>query len=113
MPNDIEIEETERGVYVVDDEEYDDFDNAVDALASEDVDEELGEVDGFGYYALLLGVRVKYLNERPKTVSFIVMTDSQGFHDATEYESESAAREAWRRLEQEESDFYDDDQRHD
>jgi len=48
-------------------------------------DDELGEVDGFGWYALVHG----------KRWSWIVHEDSQGFFDYGEYESKSEAISNW------------------
>jgi hypothetical protein len=62
-------------------------------------DEDLGEVDSFGWYGLLIHVYGK-----GKMKSYIVHEDSYGFFDYTEYNKESALT-AWAKLEAEYEEF--------
>lgn len=58
---------------------------------------ELGEVDCFGYYSLLLNVRTLEGEKH-----FIVSEDNAGFFSiAEEYNDEKEARDAWETLEEE------------
>ena len=70
------------------------------------IDAELGDVEGFGWYGLIVEISPK------DTVicalwgkSFIVHEDNQGFFDYTEYETEKTAREDWEALESDYDDY--------
>ena len=59
-------------------------------------DSELGDVEGFGWYALI--TNVKEIKGNP---SFIVHADNVGFFDYASYNSESDAKTNWDRIESE------------
>jgi hypothetical protein len=61
-------------------------------------DESLGEVDGFGWYALIHG----------KRWSWIVHEDSQGFFDYDQYKSKMEAVSVWCDIQDDYDDFIDD-----
>jgi len=60
------------------------------------VDEELGEVDGFGWYGLF---------DRGKKKSYIVSEDNQGFFDYAEFSSGKAAKQQWKKIEAEYEEY--------
>lgn len=55
------------------------------------VDEELGDVQGFGWYGLF---------DRGKKKSYIVSENNQGFFDYAEFTNGAAARKQWAKIEQ-------------
>lgn len=59
-------------------------------------DQELGEVDNFGWYGLLLDIDGK---------SYIVNEDNNGFFTYTEYDNSVSAQLAFSRLENDYEDF--------
>lgn len=65
-------------------------------------DEDLGEAETFGWYALMLNPF-----EYPKGDEryYIVSEDSQGFFDYIEYETEKEAQADWAKLEKEYAEF--------
>ena len=65
-------------------------------------DEELGDVQNFGWYGLLLHIIKGTLS---KGKSYIIHEDSQGFFDYTTYGTKTQALEAWAQLELEYEDF--------
>jgi hypothetical protein len=65
--------------------------NSVFERALDGCDEDLGSVDGFGWFGLLLLGRDEHGNE-PWA---ILHEDSQGFKSATPYDTEQDARVVW------------------
>ncbi len=63
-------------------------------------DEEIGDVEGFGWYGLLTQVA-----GRGKLKSYIIHEDSQGFFNYTTYDTQDLALTAWGNLESEYEDF--------
>lgn len=78
--------------------------------------EELGDVQGFGWYGLILspfeGEEIERLPLSPmrKGPSFIVAEDSNGFFTYTEFDDEDAALQAWHSLEEEYSTFMEEEE---
>lgn len=68
------------------------------------LDEELGDVQGFGWFGLLVNTRVP---GHRGAVHAIVSEDNQGFFDVTVYPSAAAARKAWKEIEREYESFFD------
>jgi hypothetical protein len=66
-------------------------------------DRELGDVQDFGWYGLLLHIAGK-----GRMKSYIVHNDNYGFFDYTEYNNKDSALEAWTKLESEYEKFYGD-----
>lgn len=64
-------------------------------------DEELGDVDGFGWYGLILPEDSPLPLAATAQTSYIVSEDSQGFFDYEEYATPALARKAWAKLEAE------------
>jgi hypothetical protein len=67
-------------------------------------DDELGEVDGFGWYGLIID-----LDYNGKVAHYIVHEDNAGFFDYTVYDTETEAREAWAVLEADYDAFNEED----
>jgi hypothetical protein len=65
-------------------------------------DEDLGDVEGFGWYGLFNGVGVRD-GETGEIVTIyaIVSEDNQGFFDVYEYDTEKELMEAWEELQDE------------
>jgi hypothetical protein len=57
-------------------------------------DEEMGDVDTYGWYGLILG-------DGPDDESYIVTTDSAGFFDYTAFPTPNDALDAWAAIEAE------------
>ena len=68
-------------------------------LTMEGCDAELGEVESFGWYGLLLNVDGK---------NYIVSEDNNGFFDYTEYDTIDEVTTAWDNLASEYEDFNKD-----
>lgn len=66
------------------------------------LDEELGDVEGFGWYGLMVNFEAE---AEGRTVHVIVHEDSQGFFDYEEYDTAAQARRAWKKLEREYEKF--------
>ena len=62
-------------------------------------DNELGDVENFGWYALILNF--KEFNFQTIGKSYIVNQDNYGFFTYTEFETENEAQKAWSELENE------------
>lgn len=71
-------------------------------LSMEGCDEDLGDVQDFGWYGLIFHVIKGNLS---KGQSYIVHEDNYGFFDYTKYDSKSKALEDWAILEKEYDDF--------
>ena len=71
------------------------------AAIGDGADEELGDVEGFGWYGLL----VDFETAAGDTVHVIVNEDHQGFFDYEEYDTAAQARRAWKQLEKEYEEF--------
>ena len=69
-------------------------------LSLDGCDEELGDVESFGWYGILLQIA-----GIGKLKSYIIHEDSQGFFDYTTYDTKALALEAWENLESEYEDF--------
>lgn len=67
-------------------------------------DDELGDVQDFGWYGLITDTGIKDASH------VIVHEDSQGFFDYTSYDTEREARADWAKLESEYGDFMGDEE---
>jgi hypothetical protein len=63
-------------------------------------DEELGDVQSFGWYGLLL-----QLSGKGKLKSYIIHEDEQGFFDYCTYNTQVQAKEDWANLEADYEEF--------
>lgn len=70
--------------------------------AYENADEDLGDVQDFGWYGFFSG---KIKGRGPFHI--IVFENSQGFVTGERYSTEKAAREVWQRIEDEYAEFYE------
>lgn len=68
-------------------------------------DEELGDVQDFGWYGLFNGIKVPGIK---KKVYAIVSEDSQGFWDVYEYNSSKEVMKAWDKLSHEYEEFMEE-----
>jgi hypothetical protein len=63
-------------------------------------EDELGDVQDFGYYAL-----ITHVAGIGKMKSYIIHEDNYGFFDYKEYDSMKSAKEVWAKLEAEYEEF--------
>jgi hypothetical protein len=74
-------------------------------------DEELGESEDFGAYALFLHLKGSEVNgDIGDTKAAILFENSQGFVSGTYYDSIAEARDEWDRLEDEYDEFIGDEE---
>lgn len=101
------------------------FDSMVDSFLWGEGDEEVGDVEGPGYFILLTGDLVtvaeagaaeqgEELNEDERaelaeSKGVIMSEDSQGFVSATYYDTAAEARKEWKGIEEEVGGFYEDE----
>ena len=69
-------------------------------LSLDGCDEELGDVQNFGWYGL-----ITHVAGIGKMKSYIIHEDNYGFFDYTTYDTKASALEAWGNLESEYEDF--------
>jgi hypothetical protein len=105
------------------------FESMVDSFLWGEGEEDIGDVQGPGYFILITGDLVKYaedgaaeqgeeLNEDERaelaeSKGVIMSEDSQGLVGATYYDTEAQARKEWKAVQKEVGEFYEDDESED
>ncbi len=68
-------------------------------------DDELGDSETFGWYALFDGVEIENENGEQETIYAILKEDSQGFITVDEYDDHEILMEEWNNLQEEYEEF--------